>query len=134
MSYNRSIGTDRLRIPIAIIIVAAVLFFALIVAGLAYTPVERGTVVLIKRFGGLTGQVFEPGLHWRIPFVEQVETVSTVVRSYETSDDPGASSANYQDYPVSAQTVDGQQISIKYTVLFRIPPGKAVDIVQWTRS
>jgi regulator of protease activity HflC (stomatin/prohibitin superfamily) len=129
MSFNRS-GTNRLRIPIAIIIVAVVLLFALIVVGLSYTPVERGTVALVTRFGGLTGQVFEPGLHWRAPFIDRVVTIPTVVRSYEASDDPGASSADYRDYPVTAQTVDGQQITIKYTVLFRIPPEKAVAIVQ----
>ena len=130
MSYNRRSVADRLRIPIVIIIVAAVLFLGLIVVGLAYTPVERGTVALVTRFGGLTGQVFEPGLHWRTPFIDQIETIPTVVRSYETSDDPAASSSNYRDYPVTAQTVDGQQINIKYTVLFRIPPAKAVNIVQ----
>lgn len=129
MSFNRS-GTNRLRIPIAIIIVVVVLLFALIVVGLAYTPVERGTVALVTRFGGLTGQVFEPGLHWRAPFIDQIVSIPTVVRSYETSDDPAASSSNYRDYPVTAQTVDGQQITIKYTVLFRIPPEKAVEIVQ----
>ena len=119
-----------LRIPITAIVAAAVIFFGLIVGGLAYTPVEVGTVTLVKRFGGLTGQVLEPGLHWRAPFIDQIVTIPTVVQSYETSDNPGASGADYTDLPVNAQTVDGQQISIKYTVLFRISPDKAVDIVQ----
>ena len=119
-----------LRIPITVIAVAAVLFFGLIVGGLAYTPVDAGTVVVVKRFGGLTGQVFEPGLHWRAPFIDQIVTIPTVVQSYETSDNPGISGADYTDLPVNAQTVDGQQITIKYTVLFRIPPDQAVDIVQ----
>jgi len=123
-------GTAQWRGRITIIVVGVILVLGLLVVGLAYTPVERGTVALVKRFGGLTGQVYEPGLHWRTPFIDQVETVPTVVRSYETSDDPGASSSNYRDYPVTAQTVDGQQITIKYTVLFRIPPEKAVDILQ----
>lgn len=122
--------TNRLGIPVTIGAVIFVLIVGVVVAGLAYTPVERGTVILIKRFGGLTGQVFKPGLHWRIPFIEQIETVSTAIRSYETSADPGASSANYRDYPVTAQTVDGQQIDIKYTVIFRIQPEHAVSIVQ----
>jgi regulator of protease activity HflC (stomatin/prohibitin superfamily) len=122
--------TGRWGVPIAIIIVGIILVLGLLAAGMAYTPVERGTVGLVKRFGGLTGQVFDPGLHWRTPFVDEVEVISTAIRSYETSDDPGASNANYRDYPVTAQTIDGQQISIKYTVIFRIPREKAVDIVQ----
>jgi len=122
--------TGQWKVPTAIVIVGVVLVFGLLVVGLAYTPVERGTVALVKRFGGLTGQVFEPGLHWRTPFIDQVEIIPTVVQSYEASDDPGASSANYRDYPVTAQTVDGQQTSIKYTLLFRIPPKEAANIVQ----
>ena len=122
--------TIPLRAPITVVVVGAVLLLGLIVGGLAYTPVEVGTVTLVKRFGGLTGQVLEPGLHWRAPFIDQIVTIPTVVQSYEASDNPGASGADYTDLPVNAQTVDGQQISIKYTVLFRISPDKAVDIVR----
>ncbi|MBU0703744.1 MAG: prohibitin family protein [Chloroflexi bacterium] len=122
--------TIPLRAPITVVVVGAVLLLGLIVGGLAYTPVEVGTVTLVKRFGGLTGQVLEPGLHWRAPFIDQIVTIPTVVQSYEASDNPGASGADYTDLPVSAQTIDGQQISIKYTVLFRISPDKAVNIVQ----
>ena len=113
-----------------IILVGIVLFFVVIVVGLAYTPIKYGTVGLVSRFGRLTGIVFEPGLHWRIPFVDRMVVVPTVVQSYETSDSPELSGADYRDYPVTAQTVDGQQITVKYTVLFRIPSGKAVGIVQ----
>ncbi len=129
MSTRRG-RTISLGIPVTIIIVVVVLLFGLFVAGLAYTPVEVGTVAVVKRFGGLTGQVFEPGLHWRVPFVDRVIVIPTIVQSYETSDNPDLSGADYRDYPVNAQTIDGQQITIKYTVLFRIPPGKAVAIVQ----
>ena len=40
------------------------------------------------------------------------------------------SNANFTDVPVKAQTVDGQQISIRYTVRFRILQSGAVDVVQ----
>jgi regulator of protease activity HflC (stomatin/prohibitin superfamily) len=120
----------RWGMPVTIVIAVIVLILGLLVLGLAYTPVRYGTVALVTRFGGLTGKVFEPGLHWRTPFIEQVVTLPTVVQSYETSDDPGASGADYRDRPVTAQTVDGQQITIKYTVLFRIAAQKAANIVQ----
>jgi len=101
-----------------------------IAAGQAYTPVDYGTVALVVRFGGLTGDVFGPGLHWRTPFIDKLVIIPTIVQSYETSDQPDVSGADYRDYPVTAQTVDGQQIQIKYTVLFHIPPDRAVDTVQ----
>ena len=127
---TRGSGTRQWKIPATIVAAVAVFIFGVIVVGLAYTPVEHGTVALVTRFGGLTGAVFGPGLHWRIPFIDQIVIIPTVVQSYETSDDPGASNADYRDYPVTAQTVDGQQISIKYTVLFRLPSRKTADIVQ----
>jgi regulator of protease activity HflC (stomatin/prohibitin superfamily) len=82
------------------------LFFVVILVGLTYTPIEHGTVGLVSRFGKLTGVVFEPGLHWRIPFVDRIVVIPTVVQSYETSDSPEMSGADYRDYPVTAQTID----------------------------
>lgn len=111
------------------LVVTVVVFGGLALAR-SYTTVEYGTVALVKRFGGLTGTVFEPGLHWRTPFIDELVTIPTVVQSYETSDTPDQSGADYRDIPVTAQTVDGQQILIKYTVLFRIPASAAVDIAQ----
>lgn len=132
MAFRNTRGnkSSRWKTPAIIVLAVTALVFLLIVFGLAYTPVEYGTIGLVKRFGGLTGSVFEPGLHWRIPFVDRIVSIPTVVQSYETSDNPELSGADYRDYPVNAQTVDGQQITIKYTVLFRIPPADAVTIVQ----
>jgi regulator of protease activity HflC (stomatin/prohibitin superfamily) len=121
---NRWVVSAAVGVGVSVIVLGAV------AAGQAYTPVEHGTVALVVRFGGLTGNVFEPGLHWRTPFIDRIVVVPTVVQSYETSDNPDISGADYRDYPVTAQTVDGQQINIKYTVLFRMPGDKAADIVQ----
>jgi regulator of protease activity HflC (stomatin/prohibitin superfamily) len=96
----------------------------------AATTVKYGTVKVVTRFGGLTGRYFEPGLHWKAPFVEGTVKIPTIVQSYETSDQPDQSQADFTDYPVTAQTIDGQQVSVKYTVIFRIPPDKAVSITQ----
>ncbi|HET90805.1 MAG TPA: hypothetical protein ENN99_08735 [Chloroflexi bacterium] len=128
MSFRK--GDKRWGAPIVIVGILLLVLFGLLTVMLAYTPIQYGTVGLVKRFGGLTGEVFEPGLHWRIPFVDQIVTLPTIVQSYETSDNPDMSGADFTDYPVTAQTVDGQQINIKYTVLFRIPPDRAVNIAE----
>ncbi|HUV89556.1 MAG TPA: SPFH domain-containing protein [Anaerolineae bacterium] len=126
-----NIRSGRPKRWVVIVVAIAVVFICgLIAVGPAYAPVKYGTVALIARFGKLTGQILEPGLHWRIPFVDQVVVVPTVLISYETSDNPESSGADYRDYPVTAQTIDGQQINIKYTVLFRIPASQTVNIVQ----
>lgn len=111
-------------------VVVGLLVFGAIALRQSYTTVEYGTVALVKRFGGLTGDVFEPGLHWRTPFIDELVVVPTAVQTYETLDNPGASGATYQEEPVTAQTVDGQQISIRFTVRYVIPPEGAVEIVQ----
>jgi regulator of protease activity HflC (stomatin/prohibitin superfamily) len=129
MSIRGSRG-GKVNIPIAIIIIVGIALFGLFVLMLAYTPIDYGTVGLVTRFGGLTGIVFEPGLHWRTPFIDSIVSIPTVVMSYETSDNPQISGSDFTDAPVKAQTIDGQQINVKYTVLFRISPESAVSIVQ----
>jgi regulator of protease activity HflC (stomatin/prohibitin superfamily) len=121
---------QKLMTVLGVGIAVALLAFGSMAVMNAYTTVSYGTIGLVVRFGGLTGQVFEPGLHWKTPFIDKLITIPTVVQSYETSDDPSSSGSNYTDIPVTAQTIDGQQIQVKYTVLFRIPADKAVDIVQ----
>ncbi len=127
---NRSHRPKAGRTAVMVWLILSLLAFAGMAVDQAYTTVKYGTVGLVVRFGALTGQVFEPGLHWKIPFVDQVVVIPTIVQSYETSDNPMESNADYRDYPVTAQTVDGQQITIKYTVIFHIPPDKAAEIVQ----
>jgi len=129
MSFNNR-GNIKWRAPLILISLGILLFGLAILGGSAYTPIKYGTVGLVTRFGGLTGTIFEPGLHWKLPLAEGIVSIPTVVLSYETSDNPELSNADYRDYPVNAQTVDGQQITIKYTVLFFIPGENAAQVVQ----
>lgn len=110
---------------IGVLAVVGIILFASSV-----TITKFGTVKLVTQFGGLTGTVFQEGLNFKTPFVQGTVTVPLVVTSYETSDQPEESKANYTDFPITAQTKDGQQITVTYTVLFRIPGDKAVEIAR----
>lgn len=101
--------------------VVAGLTFAIIASLNSYTTIERGNVGLVSRFGGLTGEVFRPGLNWKGAFVESVEVVDTTQQSYEMSANPETSNAQWTDYTVGSQTSDGQGIDISATTIFRIP-------------
>jgi regulator of protease activity HflC (stomatin/prohibitin superfamily) len=68
---------------------------------------------------------FKPGIHIKVPFVQNVVNYSTRQVTYETSDDPQASYANYPDYAVDTTSLDGQQIKLKYTIRFSIDGQKA---------
>jgi len=91
-----------------------------------WTIIKPGEVGLIVRLGKVRS-VVEPGFHFKMPFVESVKKYSVRLMTYETSDNPTVSLANYTDYPVDTTTKDGQPIRIKYTVRFRIDPEK----VKW---
>ena len=107
---------------------AGLLIFLIMAIFSSYTVVEAGTVAVVKRFGQVVG-VFEPGLNWKVPFIDQTVVYRTQEIVYETSDNPEYSNADYTDYQVDTATSDGQQITARYTVRFRIKPQEAANIV-----
>jgi len=107
-----------------------VLLFAVIAVINSYTQVEAGTVGVVKRLGQVQQSTFEPGFHFRMPFIDQVVVYSTKVTSYEASEAPETSQANYTDIVVDSTTSDGQTVQLTFTVLFRIPADKAPMIAQ----
>ncbi|RME81080.1 MAG: hypothetical protein D6775_14555 [Caldilineae bacterium] len=113
-------------------IIAGVIAFLLVMGVLAainsYTIVEAGTVAVVKRLGRVV-TVFEPGLNWKIPFIDETVVYRTQEIVYETSDNPSMSNADYTDVSVDTATSDGQQITARYTVRFRIKPQEAANIV-----
>jgi len=112
------------------ITLGVVAFLAILLVLGSCSPVEYGNVRLVTQFGALTGTVFHEGMNWKTPFIQGTVEVPIMVRSYETSDHPESTQANYPDYTVDAQTSDGQQITVSYTVLFRIPADRAIEIVR----
>lgn len=105
-------------------IVGTILVIILLVGVVAVidssVSIETGEIGLVTQFSALTGRRLDPGLSWTTPFIQDVIKVPTTLKTYETSDYPETSEADYTDFSVSSQTTDGQQIMIKFTVVFRI--------------
>jgi regulator of protease activity HflC (stomatin/prohibitin superfamily) len=97
---------------------------------LSFVQVQFGTVGVVTRFGGLTNRTLDPGLHMKIPFIEEVVTYKTQKIIYETSDTPSTSKADYTDFPIETTSKDGQKVSIRYTVRFSIDPKKVPQVAQ----
>jgi len=95
----------------------------------SYTQVEYGTVAVVTQFGRVVG-TFRPGLNWKIPFIQDTITYRTQEITYETSENPAQSQADYPDIEADTATSDGQQIRVRYTIRFRIQPERAADIAQ----
>jgi regulator of protease activity HflC (stomatin/prohibitin superfamily) len=117
-----------LKYTLGVILVIALLIGVVAVIDSAVT-IDTGEVGLVTQFGALTGRQLDPGLSWTTPFIQGVIKVPTVLKTYETSDYPDTSKADYTDNSVSAQTIDGQQIMVKFTVVFRVAPENVKYVV-----
>lgn len=122
---------QKLPLPsCTVLVVAGVVFLALILASSSYTQIEYGTVGLVTRFGAVTGRVMHPGLNWKLPLIEGVVRYRTQEIIYRTQEDVsqnvlvGESQGDYVDIPTDTTTSDGQQIILKYSIRFRIDPEK----------
>jgi regulator of protease activity HflC (stomatin/prohibitin superfamily) len=112
---------------LAVTALLGVVIIALILQALV--TVQAGTVGVVKRLGAVREEL-NPGLHVIVPFIDQVVIFPTLKKTYEASDTPQSSEADYPDIIVSALTSDGQQIRVGMTARFMIAPGKAAWIVQ----
>jgi len=102
-----------------IILVLVILIF---ISQLSFIyTVKYGQASIVSRFGKIE-RVSSPGLHFKFPIIEKVDYYTTQKIIYETSENPNESGADYREYPVDSSTKDGQQISIRYTIRFRLSP------------
>jgi prohibitin 2 len=122
--FNAWLKGKKGLLTTAVLVVIAV---ALLVQALV--TVQAGTVGVVKRLGAVR-QEFSPGLHLIVPFIDHVVIFPTLKKTYEASDTPQSSEADYPDIIITALTSDGQQIRVGMTARFMIAPGKAAWIVQ----
>jgi prohibitin 2 len=108
-----------------IIIGVVVFVVALLLILNSIVIVQAGNVRVLTQFGKTIGRTYEPGLHVKVPFVQNTVNYSTRQVTYETSDNPETSHALYPDYAVDTTSSDGQQIKLKYTIRFSIDGKKA---------
>jgi regulator of protease activity HflC (stomatin/prohibitin superfamily) len=117
----------------SLVVAGIVAFLLLIVLMSSYTQIQFGTVGMVTRFGRITGRIMQPGLNWKAPFVDRVVVYRTQEMVYVTEDQLSAidpRTGTYQDYPTDTTTADGQQITVKYSVRFRIDPDKIQQIAK----
>ncbi len=94
--------------------------------------VEAGSVKVVKRFGGVTGRVLEPGFHLIVPFVDGTVEYNTKQVSYETADEveQQSSQADFKDFPVETTSTEGNKVRVEYTIRFSVSAGRASEIAQ----
>lgn len=94
----------EVNIPYKTIGTAICLIFLTIVAWKSYVTVDAGHVGVVKRFGAVTGDIFKPGLHWKLPIIETVEDIDTRISSIDAAVSAGSA---------DQQVVKGQ-VAVQY--------------------
>lgn len=115
---------------IAISVIVAVVLSAL-AAGLVFIqPSERGVVISATQ-GGIRDEALQPGLHWVVPFAENVIPYPISRQTYTMSVIPEESDV-FRDDAVEARTSDGQVVHVDASVIFAINPDEVVDVhIRW---
>lgn len=140
--------------PIVILVILVIVLSSIL--GQIFFTVEYGTVSVVTRFGQIVGEPLNPGLHVKIPYIDDVVTYRTQKIIYETVEEEiynqttnynskvlqsedyervnsigiKVQASGYQDVAIDTTTKDGQQISVRFTVRFSINPDKVEDIAQ----
>ena len=114
--------TEKAFWALAVLLCVAVVVF---LSGIRI--VDQGEVCAVTTWGKITHTV-SPGFTWRWPLVQFYRCYSTRAVIYETSDNVEESQADYKDYVVEANTTDGQQIGVKYSISVHIKEGDATYV------
>ena len=112
-----------------LILVGMIVLIIIFFVAQSITIIEAGTVGVVKRLGAVKADL-APGLHFILPFIDEVVLFPTVKKTYEATEIPQSSQADYPDVIITALTADGQQIRVGITARFMIQSGKAAWILQ----
>lgn len=150
-------GFFRSKLLIKLIVVFFVVVIGLPLLSSLFTKlnpfftVEYGTVGVVSRWGKIV-RLASSGLNTKLPWIEKVDFYNTQKIIYETSEQPEQSPfaanykydkstallnseeqkslADYADAPVDTSTKDGQQISIRYTLRYRLDSEKILWLAE----
>ncbi len=117
-------------LTIALLVAALVLTTA--GAGLVFLQADQyGVVISAFQPNGYRKQPLGPGLHWIIPFFENVKSYSIARQTYTMSGTTGEGQVQGDDL-IKARTKDGQQVYIDASVIYAVDPAKLIQLhITW---
>jgi regulator of protease activity HflC (stomatin/prohibitin superfamily) len=122
----------KVSIIIVIVLLVGGLTLNTLGAGLVFIqPQERGVVISALSGTGYRPAALGPGLHWIMPYAENVVRYSISNQTY-TMVAKQAEGKVQGDDSVSARTADGQQVYFDASVIYAANPDKVVKLhIQW---
>lgn len=89
--------------------------FAAVVFLMTYFTVDANEMTVVTRFGHLE-YVADPGLHFKVPFVNSTQAYRTDIQSVAPTQ------------PVNTYTIDNQEVDVVFTIFYRLAPDKVAYI------
>lgn len=86
-------------------------FLLMVVFLMTYFTVDQNELAVVTRFGHMV-YVADPGLHYKIPFVNSTEHYRTDIQELKPKE------------AVNTYTIDNQEVDVTFTVFYRIPSDK----------
>jgi regulator of protease activity HflC (stomatin/prohibitin superfamily) len=101
-------------------------------AGLVFLQADQyGIVISALQPTGYRTQPLSPGLHWVVPFLENVQPYSIAKQTYTMATTTGEGQVAGDD-SIQARTKDGQQVFIDASVIYSIDPAHLVELhITW---
>ncbi len=101
-------------------------------AGLVFLQADQyGIVISALQPTGYRTQPLTPGLHWVVPFLENVQPYSIAKQTYTMATTTGEGQVTGDD-SIQARTKDGQQVFIDASVIYFIDPAHLIDLhITW---
>ena len=101
-------------------------------AGLVFLQADQyGIVISALQPTGYRTQPLNPGLHWVVPFLENVQPYSIAKQTYTMATTTGEGQVTGDD-SIQARTKDGQQVFIDASVIYSIDPLHLIDLhITW---
>ncbi|MBN1450685.1 MAG: prohibitin family protein [Anaerolineales bacterium] len=127
-----NVGINKNASRIFLVIVVLVMLIGLISSTIIFVPPdETGVVVSRITRGGYRPEPLQSGLHFVVPFLENVEKYSKAKQTYTMS---AAISEGQRggDDSIRARTNDGQEVFVDASVIYAINPANVVDLhITW---
>jgi regulator of protease activity HflC (stomatin/prohibitin superfamily) len=134
MKNVRNVNVNRNASRIFLVIVVLIVVIGLVSSTIIFVPPdETGVVVSRITRGGVRSEPLQSGLHFVVPFLENVEKYSIARQTYTMS---AATSEGQRegDDSIRVRTKDGQEVFMDSSVIYAINPPNVVNLhITWQK-
>jgi regulator of protease activity HflC (stomatin/prohibitin superfamily) len=117
---------------LVVILLVTALLLTTVGAGLVFLQADEYAVVKSAfQPNGYREEALNPGLHWIIPFIENVQKYSIARQTYTMSSTTSEGTVQGDD-SIQARTKDGQQVFIDASVIYAVDPTQLIPLhITW---